>query len=89
MARLEIKFSDRVGSYHVVQAQDGFKHEDHMDAPKLSNLVYRKIFDQILKSGSAVVEISTAPKVPEAWEDGGCPFEKEIDEKYATKWNDR
>lgn len=59
MARLEIKFSDRVGRYDVTETSDGFKYEDKMEAPKLSNLVYRKVFDQILKTGSARIEITS------------------------------
>lgn len=87
MARLEIKFSDRVGSYDVKEINDGFKYEDKMDAPKLSNLVYRKVFDQILKSGSARVEITS---IHDSDHENAVQERIEaIDEKYSTPWNDR
>lgn len=87
MARLEIKFADRVGSYAIKETTDGFKYEDKVDAPKLSNLVYRKVFDQILKSGSARVEITSVDN---------HDLEKvvqerisEIDERASLPWYDR
>lgn len=87
MARLEIKFSDRVGSYDIKEINDGFKYEDKVDAPRLCNIVYRKIFDQILKSGSARVEITS---IHDSDHEKAIQERIEsIDEKYSTPWNDR
>ena len=59
MARIEIRLSDRVGNYSVKDYADGSHYESEMNAPKLTNAVYRRIFDQILKTGSARVEITS------------------------------